>query len=73
VNGLAVVGVFMLVTSSAAFAADGQAADPRLREVLYDPKAVVTVPVKRGVVTLIVLDADESITDVVHRCSVGRT
>jgi type IV secretion system protein VirB9 len=64
VNGLAVVGVFMLVTSSAAFAADGQAADPRLREVLYDPKAVVTVPVKRGVVTLIVLDADESITDV---------
>ena len=63
-NGRMVAGLFVLVTSSAAFAADGQAADPRLREVLYDPKAVVTVPVKRGVVTLIVLDADESITDV---------
>ena len=32
------------------------AADPRLREVVYDPQAVVTVPVKRGVVTLVVLD-----------------
>ena len=63
-NSRTVVGFFVLVTSSAAFAADGQAADPRLREALYDPKAVVTVPVKRGVVTLIVLDADESITDV---------
>jgi len=39
-------------------------ADPRLREVIYDPRAVVTVPVKRGVVTLVVLDADESITEV---------
>lgn len=38
--------------------------DPRLREIWYDPQAVVTVPVKRGVVTDIVLDADESITDV---------
>lgn len=38
--------------------------DPRLREVVYDPRAVVTVPVKRGVVTLVVLDADESITEV---------
>ena len=45
-------------------AADVQAADPRLREVLYDPRAVVTVPVKRGVVTLVVLDADEAITEV---------
>jgi type IV secretion system protein VirB9 len=35
-----------------------------LREVVYDPRAVVTVPVKRGVVTLVVLDADESITEV---------
>jgi len=40
------------------------AADPRLREVVYDPRAVVTVPVKRGVVTLVVLDPDESITEV---------
>ena len=38
--------------------------DPRLREVVYDPRAVVTVPVKRGVVTLVVLDTDESITEV---------
>jgi type IV secretion system protein VirB9 len=38
--------------------------DPRLREITYDPGAVVTVPVKRGVVTLVVLDADEGITDV---------
>lgn len=38
--------------------------DPRLREVVYDPSAVVTVPVKRGVVALVVLDADEVITDV---------
>jgi type IV secretion system protein VirB9 len=40
------------------------APDPRLREVVYDAQAVVTVPVKRGVVTLVVLDADESIADV---------
>jgi type IV secretion system protein VirB9 len=39
-------------------------ADPRLREVFYDPQAVVTVFVKRGVVTDIVLDANEAITDV---------
>lgn len=42
----------------------GQPADPRLREVVYDPGAVVDVPVRRGVVTHIVLDADEAITDV---------
>lgn len=41
-----------------------QTDDPRLREVVYDPRAVVTVPVKRGVVTHIVLDADEALTDV---------
>jgi type IV secretion system protein VirB9 len=35
-----------------------------LREVLYDPAAVITVPVKRGLVTLVVLDADEAITEV---------
>ena len=39
-------------------------ADPRLREVFYDPQAVVTIPVKRGVVTDIVLEANEAITDV---------
>jgi type IV secretion system protein VirB9 len=40
------------------------AGDPRLREVTYDAGAVVTVPVKRGIVTHIVLDAGEAITDV---------
>jgi type IV secretion system protein VirB9 len=45
-------------------AASAQPADPRLREIWYDPQAVVTVPVKRGVVTDIVLDASEAITDV---------
>jgi type IV secretion system protein VirB9 len=38
--------------------------DPRLREVTYDAAAVVTVPVRRGVVTHIVLGADEAITEV---------
>jgi type IV secretion system protein VirB9 len=41
-----------------------QTADPRLREVTYDPAAVVDVPVRRGVVTHIVFDADEVITDI---------
>lgn len=38
--------------------------DPRLKEVFYDPQSVVTVFVKRGVVTDIVLDPAEAITDV---------
>ncbi len=65
-NGQAVIGMLLLgaTAAAAANAADGQVADPRLREVLYDPQAVVTVPVKRGVVTLVVLDADEAITEV---------
>jgi type IV secretion system protein VirB9 len=41
-----------------------ETADPRLREIDYEPHAVVTVPVKRGVVTLVVLGADEAITEV---------
>lgn len=44
--------------------ARAQAVDPRLLEVTYDARAVVTVPVKRGVVTHVVLGADESITEV---------
>ena len=48
----------------AAATAAPEPADPRLREVVYDPRAVVTVPVKRGVVTLVVRDADEAITEV---------
>lgn len=42
----------------------GSVADPRLRDVQYDPQAVVSVPVKRGVVSLVVLDPDEAIADV---------
>ena len=45
-------------------AAAGQSADPRLREEVYDPTRVVTVPVRRGVVTLVVLAGDESILEV---------
>lgn len=58
---LAAVGGLAL---GATAAAPTEPADPRLREVIYDPRAVVTVPVKRGVVTLVMLDADESITEV---------
>ena len=60
-NAQAVMTVVLL---GAVTTAAQSAGDPRLREVIYDPQAVVTVPVKRGVVTLVVLDADESITDV---------
>lgn len=55
------VGTLLISTGSANAV---ESADPRLREVTYDPHAVVTVPVKRGVVTLVVLDADESIAEV---------
>lgn len=41
-----------------------QGGDARLREIVYDPHTVVTVPVKRGVVTLVVLDPDEAIAEV---------
>ncbi len=44
--------------------ARAESPDPRLREVWYDPQAVVTVPVKRGIVTHLVLDPGEAITDV---------
>jgi type IV secretion system protein VirB9 len=60
----AALAALAALAASSANAAEGQSADPRLREVMYDPRAVVTVPVKRGVVTLVVLDADESITEV---------
>ena len=61
------LGSLMLLSAMSASvvnASESQGTDSRLREVVYDPGTVVTVPVKRGVVTLIVLDADESITDV---------
>lgn len=42
----------------------GDKADPRLREVVYDANAVVTVPVKRGMVTLVEFDLGEVINEV---------
>jgi type IV secretion system protein VirB9 len=76
-NGTVLVGLWLLAAlfdaTAAPIAAPNTApntatntapADPRLREVLYDPAAVITVPVKRGLVTLVVLDADEAITEV---------
>jgi len=53
-----------LLVLSAATAGAASAGDPRLREVGYNPHGVVTVPVKRGVVTLVVLGADEAISEV---------
>ncbi|WP_234413607.1 TrbG/VirB9 family P-type conjugative transfer protein [Ideonella sp. A 288] len=50
--------------AAAAEPAASPASDPRLREVTYNPQAVVTVPVKRGVVTLVMLGTDEAITEV---------
>jgi type IV secretion system protein VirB9 len=54
----------MAAQRAAAQAAAAQATDARIREVVYDPQAVVAVPVKRGVVTLVVLDPDEAIAEV---------
>jgi len=62
---LALMAVTLACSVPAPFiAADNLLGDPRLREVIYDPRAVVTVPVKRGMVSLIVLDPDETITEV---------
>lgn len=63
------VGALTLVCACAMPAAaqapsGARGGDPRLREVIYDPKAVVTLPVKRGVITLVVLDPDEAIAEV---------
>ena len=52
------------LAATAALSASAQSLDERLRELWYDPNAVVTVLVKRGVVTQIALDEHESITDV---------
>ncbi len=51
-----------LMLASAAQPSDRS--DPRLREVMYDANAVVTVPVKRGMVTLVEFDKGEAITEV---------
>lgn len=55
---------FVAVTGLAFCAVAAPGADPRLIERVYDPYLVVTVPVRRGVVTLVVLDADEAIMEV---------
>jgi type IV secretion system protein VirB9 len=51
-------------TGCAMVTVQAQSSDPRLGEVWYDPNTVVTVFVKRGVVTHILLDEHESITEV---------
>jgi type IV secretion system protein VirB9 len=63
-KSLAWLATLACVAACGCTAVAAEPADPRLREVVYDPRAVVTVPVKRGVVTLVVLDADEAITEV---------
>ena len=57
------MAILALVATIGAHAAPS-APDPRLREIDYNPQAVVEVPVKRGVVTLIALDPSEAITEV---------
>ncbi|MFO1219615.1 MAG: TrbG/VirB9 family P-type conjugative transfer protein [Burkholderiaceae bacterium] len=60
-----VIAMVSALTTLVSGSADAQTtADARLREVQYDARAVVTVPVKRGVVTHIVLAADEAIAEV---------
>jgi len=56
------IAIALGVLTTRALAQDSP--DPRLRDIFYDPQAVVTVFVKRGVVTDIVLDANEAITEV---------
>ncbi len=56
--------IVCFVSSSLFAQTKAKLADPRLRDVVYDPQAVVTVPVKRGMVTLVVFDQDEVITEV---------
>ena len=62
-HGLLDIALALLLALCAAQASHA-APDPRLRDIFYDPQAVVTVPVQRGVLTLIALDADEAITEV---------
>ena len=62
-NPLTVAAAWLFACACSALA-QAQTADPRLKEVWYDAQAVITVPVKRGVVTHVVLDRGEAITDV---------
>lgn len=56
---LAITALFLCCAGASA-----QSVDPRLREVQYDAATVITVPVRVGVVTMIVLDAEEGISEV---------
>lgn len=58
------LALLLVCMTSLAAPAASTTQDQRLREIAYDAQAVVTVPVKRGVVTLVTLDPDERITDV---------
>ena len=57
---LAVLGAFGPAAQAAEPVAHG-APDPRLREVLYDGHSVITINVRRGVVTEIDLEPTESV------------
>jgi type IV secretion system protein VirB9 len=58
------LSILALGATTLASAVAAEPADPRLREVLYDARAVVTVPVRRGIVTHVMLGDDEVISDV---------
>ena len=59
-NPLTVAAAWLFACACSAFA-QAQTADPRLKEVWYDAQAVITVPVKRGVVTHVALDRGEAV------------
>jgi type IV secretion system protein VirB9 len=63
-RSVVLVAMGSLFEVAPAVATDAPAADPRLREVVYDARTVVTLPVKRGIVAHVVLDTDEAITEV---------
>ncbi|MDC6166590.1 TrbG/VirB9 family P-type conjugative transfer protein [Paucibacter sp. XJ19-41] len=63
VLGTLIAGLLLDAGPATAGSTPAAGADPRLREISYDPHRVVTVPVRRGQVTLVLLDADESITE----------
>ena len=56
---VATLGIGM---SGRTLAEPARGADPRIRTVVYSPDNVVTVPVRRGMVTQIVLADDETVT-----------
>ncbi|MFN3630174.1 MAG: TrbG/VirB9 family P-type conjugative transfer protein, partial [Casimicrobiaceae bacterium] len=63
VLSMLIAGLLLVAGPAAADNPSAAGTDPRLHEISYDPQRVVTVPVKRGQVTLVLLDADESIME----------